>query len=226
LVTFATETERQILEVGPALLGIDSFFPVYSELTGKLKLTYQVEAGNPLTADKEKAELNRDNRYGAFVAFIRNALYDSNPVTVEAAENIMDVVNDIGNPTRLNDSKETTELHSLVARLTTLSSQIATIGANARLQELDAANREFERLQNEWYKAGAKKLPANLFAVRKQWAPVYKSIVYRINTLIEINGYEPYRAFAETHNKTIAYYRNIQAQRKEMRNVSKTEKQS
>ncbi|MDR1593921.1 MAG: DUF6261 family protein [Prevotellaceae bacterium] len=221
VVTFATETDRQIKEVGAAVLGIEAIHPLYSDLTDKLEQTYQVAAGNPVTAEKEKAEYHRGNRYGAFVAFVRNALYDSNPVIAEAAENIMDAVNSMGNPTKLGDSKETAELHSLVARLDPLSSQIAVIGAGNRLQELDFANREFERLQNEWYKAGAQKLPGNLFAIRKQWTPVYKSIMYHINALIEINGVEPYKAFADAHNKTIASYRNILAQRKGLREANK-----
>jgi hypothetical protein len=32
--------------------------------------------------------------------------------------------------------------------------------------------------------------------------------------LIEINGIEPYKAFADAHNQTVTYYRNIIAQRK------------
>jgi hypothetical protein len=223
VVTFATETDRQIKETGAYVLGIETIHPLYSELTDKLEQTYQVAAGNPVTAKKEKAEYYRDNRYGALVAFVRNALYDSDPAIVEAAESIMDVVNGIGNTTNLGDSKATAELHNLVARLAPLSSQIATVGAGVRLQELEAANIEFERLQNEWYKAGAKKLPGNLSVVRKQWVPVYKSIIYRINALIEINGIEPYKAFADAHNKTIVYYRNILAQRKGFRKANKTD---
>ncbi|MDR1594624.1 MAG: DUF6261 family protein [Prevotellaceae bacterium] len=224
VVTFATETDRQIEETGARVLGIEPIHPLYSELTGKLKQTYQVAAGNPVTAEKEKAEYYRDNRYGALVAFVRNALYDSDSAIVEAAESIMDVVNNIGNPTDHSDSKETAELHSLVAQLTPLLPQIATIGANVRLQELEAANSEFERLQNKWYKAGAQKLSGNLTVVRKQWAPVYKSIIYRINALIEINGIEPYKAFVDAHNKTIASYRNILAQRKGIRKANEVKK--
>jgi HD-GYP domain-containing protein (c-di-GMP phosphodiesterase class II) len=223
VVTFAKETDCQIKEIGAHVLGIETIHPLYSELTCKLEQTYQVAAGNPVTAEKEKTEYYRDNRYGAFVAFVRNALYDSNQTIVTAAESIMDIVNGIGNPTNLGDSKATAELHSLVARLTPLSSQITIIGAGIRLQELEAANSEFERLQNEWYKAGAKKLPGNLSVVRKQWAPVYKSIIYRINALIEINSIEAYKAFTDAHNKTIAYYRNILAQRKGFRKANKAD---
>jgi hypothetical protein len=223
MVTFATETDRQIKESGSYALGIETIHPLFSELTVKLEQTYQVATGNPVTAEKEKAEYYRDNRYGAFVSFVRNALYDSDNTIVEAAESIMDVVNSIGNPTNLGDSKATAEFHNLVARLTPLSSQITTIGAGIRLQELETANSEFERLQNKWYKAGAQKLPGNLSVVRKQWVPVYKSLVYRINALIEINGIEPYKYFADAHNKTILYYRTILRQRKGFRKANKTD---
>jgi hypothetical protein len=215
VVTFATTTDRQIQESGgAAALGIDALYPLYAELTLNLQQIYQATANNPLTAAKEKAEQQRDHRYGAFVAFVRNALYDSRPEVNEAAESIMEVLKNAGNPVKLSDSKETAELYSLVARLEPLAPQIALIGADVRLQELKDANREFELQQDEWYKAGAQKLTGSLSAIRKQWAPVYKSIIYRINAMMEVNGATSYQTFAAAHNETITHYRNLIAQRR------------
>ncbi|MDR2679397.1 MAG: DUF6261 family protein [Tannerella sp.] len=222
LITFVTDMERQIEDVGGAdVLGIASLYPTLSELSLNLQKTFQSPAKNPVTADKEEAESYRDNRYSAFVAFVRNASYDSNAEMSAAAESIMDVINNVGNPTTIGDSKETAELYNLVARLSPLEHQINLIGANARLQELENANREFERLQNEWYKAGAKKISGNVTRIRQQLAPIYKSIIYRINALIEINGDAQYKAFVDAHNKMIEYYRNILAQRKGRRKAAK-----
>jgi hypothetical protein len=215
LITFTTDTERQITEAGGAeVLGITSLYPILSELSLNLRKTFQSSAKNPVTADKEAAEGYRDNRYSALVAFVRNASHDSNAEISAAAESIMDVINNVGNPVNIGDSKATAELYNLVARLSPLSHQINLIGASARLQELENANREFERLQNEWYKAGAKKISGNILSIRQQLAPVYKSIIYRINALIEINGDAQYKSFVDAHNKMIEYYRNIVAQRK------------
>jgi hypothetical protein len=50
-------------------------------------------------------------------------------------------------------------------------------------------------------------------------------MVYRINALIEINGIAPYKAFAEAHNKTVEYYRNIVLQRKGLRKANKASAQ-
>jgi hypothetical protein len=208
-----TDTERQIKEAGGAdALGIPSLYPSLSELSLNLRQTFQSPAKNPVTDDKEEAESYRDNRYSALVAFVRNASYDSNAEISAAAESIMDVINNVGNPVKLGDSKATAELYNLVARLSPLAHQINLIGANIRLQELENANREFERLQNEWYKAGAKKISGNVTRIRQQLAPIYKSIVYRINALIEINGDAQYKSFVDAHNKMIEYYRNILAQ--------------
>ncbi|MDR1583020.1 MAG: hypothetical protein LBS55_07165 [Prevotellaceae bacterium] len=48
VVTFASETDRQIMEIGATVLGVEAIHPLFSELTLKLKQTYQVAAGNPL----------------------------------------------------------------------------------------------------------------------------------------------------------------------------------
>jgi hypothetical protein len=222
LVTFTADTEYQIAEAGGAeALGIASIYPLFSELSLNLRKTFQTPAKNSVTDAKENAESYRDNRYSALVAFVRNASYDSNNTVSEAAESIMEVINNIGNPTNLGDSKATAELYNLVARLDTFASKINIIGANVRLKELEDANRKFERLQNEWFKAGAKKSSITITNIRLQLAPVYKSIVYRINALIEINGVDQYKNFVDAHNKMIEYYRNILAQRKGRRKAAK-----
>jgi hypothetical protein len=224
MISFITETERQIEQSGGAdALGISSIYPTFSELSIYLQKIFHSSAKNPVTDAKEDAESYRDNRYRAFVAFARNASYDSNEAVSAAAESIMDVINNVDNPTRLSDSKATAELYNLVARLNPLESQISIIGANVRLKELEDANREFELLQNEWFKAGAKKSSGNIRNIRQQLAPVYKSIVYRINALIEINGYAQYKSFVDAHNKMIEYYRNILAQRKGIRKAANTD---
>jgi hypothetical protein len=222
LVSFITETKRQIIEAGGAdALGITSLYQTFSELSINLQKTFQTPTKNPVTAIKEDAESYRDNRYSALMAFVRNASYDSNDEVSAAAENIMGVINSIDNPTRLGDSKATAELYNLIARLNPLASQINIIGANVRLKEVEDANREFERLQNEWFKAGAKKESGNITSIRQQLAPVYKSIMCRINALIEINGDAQYKSFVDAHNKMIEYYRNILAQRKGRRKAAK-----
>jgi hypothetical protein len=222
MITYTVETKRQIENVGAKTLGIESLYPVFSELSDKLQQTYQAMPNNPLTAAKEDAESYRDNRYSAFVAFVRNALYDSNAEVRAAAESIVDVINSIGNPVMLSNSQETAKLYSLVARLEPLTPQIGIIGADVRLQELKDANTEFERLQNEWYKAGGKKISGNTLLIRQQIAPVYKSIIYRINALIEINGIDRYKTFVDAHNKMIESYKNILAQRKGRKKATKT----
>jgi hypothetical protein len=225
LVTFSIETKRQIDTLGGAdALGIGSIYPVFSELSGKLQQTYQVAPSNPVTPDKENAESFRDNRYSAFVAFVRNAMYDANAEVSAAAERIMDVINSVKNPLRLSANKETAELYNLIARLEPLTTQINFIGANIRLQELKDANTEFERLQNEWYKAGGEKMQGNTMIIRQQIAPIYKSIIYRINALIEINGITQYKAFVDAHNEMIESYKHILAQRKGRRKDKKENK--
>jgi hypothetical protein len=227
MVAFVRTTGLQIQEAGgAAALGIESLYPLFSELSLKLEQVHQTVAGNPLTAVKEKAEYYRDNRYGALTAFVRNALYDSNPEIAEAADEIMVVIDSAGNPVNLGDSKETAELQKLFARLSPLAPQIERIGATARLKELEDANLEFERRQNEWFGAGGRKSAGSVRAVRKQWTPVYKSIIYRINSLAEVNGAAQYLTFADAHNKTTAYYHNIIAQRTGRKKNDNSEKQN
>jgi hypothetical protein len=213
-LTFMQETDLQVTNAGEVKAGLEGLYPVFSGDLTKLQQTYIVSAGNPLTLAKDKAEHFRDNRYAAFSAVVNNALYDSNPDISNAAETIQDVLNETGNPTSLGDSIETAQLFSLLTRLEPFAQQINLIGGSQRLNELDAANKEFVRIQDEWYDVGGQKPSGNMYALRRPTDTTYRSIVNRINALVEINGPERYKAFIDSHNKTIEQYRNIVAQRK------------
>lgn len=213
-VTFMSETDKQIQIATPAHLGIESFYGEFSGLLGSAKLIHRALSGNPLTDVRDEAEGWRDNRYSAFTACVRNAIYDSDPAVSEAAEDIMEVVSAVGRPTNLGMNVQTERMHTLMEQLQPVAAQIEKIGAGQRLQELDEASREFERLQGEWYKAGGEKPKESLAAVRQQMVTVYRSIITRVNSLIDVNGPELYRSFMNTHNETIRQYKNIIAQRK------------
>jgi hypothetical protein len=213
-VSFMSETDRQIVANGVDKMGISGLYPLFKDGLTLVQQTHGVSLGNPLTEAKDKAENYRDNRYVAFALFVRSATYHSDPAISEAADRVLKVVDDIGNPTRLSDSKETAELFNLKTNLQPYSADIQLIGADERLAELFAANDEFIRLQNQWYKAGGEKLSGNMLVVRRQLDPVYRNIVNCINSFATLNGVAAYESFIRAHNELIAQYRTIIAQRK------------
>lgn len=214
-VTFMGETDKQIKAATPALLGVESFYGEFNVLLVRAQQINRADKGNPLTEVRDESEAWRDNRHSALNAFVRNALYDSDPAIKEAAEDVMDVLTSIGPLTRLGNNVQTERTYTLMEQLQPVAAQIELIGAGPRLQELEEATLEFERLQSEWYKAGGLKPKESMGSVRKQMSSVYRSIIARVNALIEVNqGPDPYQSFVNTHNETIRHYRNIIAQRR------------
>ena len=162
-VSFMSETDRQLIANGIEKLGISGFYPFFNEGVVLAQQTHGVLSGNPLTEAKNKAEHYRDSRYTAFSTFVRSATYDANPAVGEAADRVLSVIDAIGNPTRLSDSKETAELFNLQTNLLPYRTELALIGADGRLTDLINANDEFVRLQNEWYKVGGEKPSGDMF---------------------------------------------------------------
>jgi hypothetical protein len=99
-----------------------------------------VSLGNPLTEAKNNAEHYRDTRYVAFSIAVRSATYDPDQAISEAAEKVLKVIDEIGNPIKLSDSKETAELFNLQSGLQPYSAEIQSIGAAARLADLVKAD--------------------------------------------------------------------------------------
>jgi hypothetical protein len=213
-VSFMSETDRQIVANDVDKMGLGGLYPLFNSGLTLVQQTHSVSLGNPLTENKDKAEHYRDTRYTAFVLSVRSATYDSDPAISEAAERVLKVVDDIGNPTKLSDSKETSELFNLKTNLQPYSADLQFIGADGRFAELMNANDEFIRLQNKWYKVGGEKLSGNMFAARRQLDPVYRNIVNCINSFAALNGVAAYESFILAHNELIAQYRTIIAQRK------------
>jgi hypothetical protein len=213
-VSFMAETDLQIVDNGVEKMGIGGLYPLFKDGLTNVQRTYGVLPGNPLTEAKDNAEHHRDNRYMAFSISARNATYDSDPAISEAADRVLKVIDEIGNPIKLSDSKETAELLNLQTNLQPLAAEIELIGAGGRLTELVEANEEFIRLQDEWYKVGGEKPSGNMLTARRQLDPVYRNIVNCINSFTALNGPANYESFIAAHNKLIAQYRTIVAQRK------------
>lgn len=213
-VSFMSETDRQIVAAGIDKMGLSGLYPIFNSGLTRVQQTYGVLRSNPLTEAKEKAEHYRDNRYMAFALYVRSAAYDSDPTISASAEKVLKVIDEIGNPTNLSDSKETAELFNLQTNLQPYSAEIKLTGVEVRLTELVTANNDFVRLQNEWYKAGGSKPSGNMLAVRRQLDPVYRNVVNCINSFVVINGVADYESFILAHNELIAQYKTIIAQRK------------
>ncbi|MDR1156542.1 MAG: DUF6261 family protein [Bacteroidales bacterium] len=213
-VSFMSETDRQLVANDVNRMRLGGLHPLFKDKLLLVQQTHGVLPGNSLTEAKNNAEYYRDTRYVAFSIAVRSATYNSDPAISEAADRVLKVVDEIGNPTKLSDSKGTARLFNLQTNLQPYSADIQLIGVDGRLAELVSANGEFVRLQDEWYKAGGEKPSGNMFAARQQLDPVYKNIVNCINSFAVINGVAAYESFILAHNKLIAQYKTIIASRK------------
>ncbi len=214
LVSFAEETVVQISAAPEVATGLEHLAPAFVAAVKNLRSCLNVLTGCPEVADVRDCDSRRDKKYASFVSLVRAMVVDDDEEIALAAQQVMDVISKIPNPTQLGDNTETSKINTLVENLLPFTGQIERIGATARFQGMNQANKDFARVQDTRYTAESAKASGNMKSAFVQWKPVYKSVVKRINALIEVYGETPYKQFADAHNQTITHYKNIIKQRK------------
>lgn len=214
IVSFAEETVVQAAAASEVVAGLGPLAPAYMEATENLRSCLNVLSGCPEVAGVRESDSLRDRKYASFVSLVRAMTTDDDPETAAAAQQVMDIVSRIPNPTQLGDNTETSKINTLVENLQPYVLQIERIGAATRFQGMDQANRDFARIQDARYTAESAKASGNMKSAVAQWKPVYKSLVQRVNALIEVHGETSYKQFADAHNQAITHYRNIIKQRR------------
>ncbi len=214
LVSFAEETVIQISAAPEVASGLEHLAPAFETAVKNMRSCLNVLTGCPEVAEVRESDSLRDKKYASFVSLVRAMSVDDDEEIAQAAQQVLDIISKIPNPTRLGDNTETSKINTLVENLLPFAGQIERIGATARFQGMNQANKDFARMQDTRYTAESAKASGNMKSAIVQWKPVYKSVVKRVNALIEVYGETPYKQFADAHNQAITHYKNIIKQRK------------
>ena len=135
--------------------------------------------------EKNEADRYRDRMHSKLFNYLKYILYDDRDPRFEDAQAVMRVVKEAGNPTRLTENAQSAMMTALGNRLEPLRAQLEAIGAQAIVNDMMEANRQFIIAETEMREMlAAQKLddaPTSMSAARKQIDPVYRAIVNAIN---------------------------------------------
>lgn len=166
-----------------------------------------------ITKEIAHANQQRNSYYTGMHYSVLGAKYHYDPTVRSAAERIDVVLEQYGNPTRLNYKAETGILRSLVADLEgKLLSDMNLIGAAHWIEPLKQANLEVDSLIGNRTDEELAQSGVNMKEARTAIDPLYNALVTRINALAEVKGGELFTSFVNKHNARIAYFKKIIAQ--------------
>ena len=167
---------------------IESFGCLYDMLGENLTVAeaaLAAEKRNDRVRQKNEADRYRDRLHRKLFNYLKSILYDERDQRFDDAQEIMRVVREAGNPTRLPENAQSAMMTALGNKLEPLSERLENIGAKTTVDEMMEANRQFIALETEYRQMiAAQQLdgtPASMAAARKLIDPIYRSIVAAIN---------------------------------------------
>lgn len=200
---------------GIETLGIAALYPRFLSLYGKEDIALEAIRKSGLTDPIADADTIRDNAYRGLVLQIEAGTYSADATKAQAARNMQVVTDHYGDFRKKPYNEETATVHNFLQDINSrCAADIAVLGAQAWVDELETANQTFDDLMNQRFDAAAAQEIINLREVRKEIDRVYTEITECINVFILLNGEAAYAGFVNKLNERIAYFKNTLAIRK------------
>ena len=184
---------RDILAKYGDIVELLGFLCLYETLCENLNIAEHAllaEKRSEKVRQKNEADRYRDKLHRKMFNYLKSILYDEKDARFDNAQDVMNIVKEAGNPTRLPENAQSAVMTALAKKLEPVRDKLQDIGALAMVDEMIEANKQFIILEAELRETiSAQKLdgtPASMAAVRKQIDPVYRSIVAAINGFVNV----------------------------------------
>lgn len=176
-----------------------------------------------ITGDLSEMDRMRDATFSGISGTINSAHnhYDAN--VRKAADRLSLLLDTYGDVPHKPYDQETSSIVKLVAELEgTYAADVTVVGIGGWVSELKTRNTAFDNLKNERYTENGAKPQDSLKQSRIVTDSIYRTVLKRLNALIEVNGETAYTALVTEQNQRVENYRNLLAQRRG-RNAKKDE---
>ncbi|GHT22877.1 hypothetical protein FACS189430_05310 [Bacteroidia bacterium] len=192
---------------------VQSYLDEWLGLQEEEKRAIAVENGNVLSGQVSQAEQYRDRLHGCLYCYVKSFLYDEQESELyEAAGRVMRIIRQVGNPTQLTDSAETSKLQQLEDELRPYSADLERLDATGRLDKLIAANKRFAELSSTRREDNLSRPSGNVKQVRLKIDPLFRSITGAIDFLAKKDAAR-YGSLVTEINAVIADYNKTLANR-------------
>ncbi len=203
------------LKYNPDALNIRELYNELDQLANEEQTAISVELGSAITVKREAADLYRDRMHSKFYHYVLSFILDDEEAgEFEAAQRVMRIIRQVGNPWKLADHAETTMLIQLGNELQPYSADLEMIGAQSRLDKLLAANLRFVELDKLCRDDRTNRPSGSVKAVRVKVDPTYTSIIDAINSDVKRYKDDRFDLLITDLNAIVKDYSTLLAQRK------------
>jgi hypothetical protein len=212
---FQTEFKGLVEKHTPETLNIETVWAAYLASYEKERSALDLIRRSLLTEDISDADQQRDGLTSGFTLTVKGATNHFDPVKKQAAERVVVVLEHYSGINRKSYDEQTAATSSLVEDLTgDYAADIATLGLEEWVAQLQSANEAFVALMRERYSEEAGKPQYNMKIARAEVDDACRAITERIEALIIVNGEEAYAPFVNDLNQRVERYNNTVARRK------------
>lgn len=213
---FITDADKIFRKYNLAPQDMSGLYQELSDCRQAEEAAMAIERRNDIIKEKNIGDIYRDKLHSSMFNYIKSIIYDELDPRFDAAQRIMTVMKEVGNPTKLAENAESGMLVTLGNRLEPYRADLETTGAQVHLDKLMNANRHFMELEEECRNVAATqadtKVPS-MATVRKQTDPVYRKIVNTFNVFIDLKGIDEYKDMVNDLNVLVDKYDRLLAQR-------------
>lgn len=198
-----------LLKYNPDNLGLAEFYNQLVQLVAEEEAVMALETSNAKIKAKNQKDSQRDKLHSSLFNYVKSFVYNENGPLYETACRIMDVLNDVGNPTRLAENAESAMLTTLGNRLTPYRDDLEKLGAQTHLDLLMEANEQFMQLQAECRDIKISIPSSSVKAVRLKIDPVYRNTVNAVNVFRTMSRKDEYEMLVKETNVLIDEYNRL-----------------
>ena len=211
---FNTEFRDAINRFGANNLNIESQYDVFLTLYDQEDIALKKIMKSAITVEIQTADKRRDQTYRGMADVLKAALNHFNFSVREAAKRLKIVFDTYGNLAKKPLNEQTSGIYNILQDLNgKYYSDASEVGIIEWMNELQAANEEFDNLMKSRYEESAMKTDLVLKQVRLQIDSAFRDIAERIAALVIIEGADNYVEFIKYINVVIVKYMTIVAQR-------------
>lgn len=212
---FHSDFSKLIATNPVAVQGLGDKLSTYVACIEQENAVLNVLRASDITGDLSEMDRMRDATFSGMSGTINSAHnhYDAN--VCKAADRLRLLLDTYGNVPHKPYDQETSSIVKLVAELEgTYAADVAVVGIGGWVSELKTRNTAFDNLKNERYSENGAKPQDNLKQSRIVTDNIYRTVLKRLNALIEVNGETAYMALVTEQNQRVENYRNLLAQRR------------
>ena len=212
---FYTEFKSLVEQYGSSALNIDTLFSVFASLYANADEALEVIRKSATTEQIEEADVVRDGTLRGFTDAVKSSKNHFDTEKRDAARKVQIVIDQYGNIARKAYDNETASIHNFLQEMRgNCSTDIAKLGLNEWIDELDNNNQTFSRLMDNRYTEGAGKTYLRMVDVREKTDRCYRDMIDRIDAIMLINGDEGYAPFVNELNVRVVRFENMLSARK------------